>query len=382
MLIKDLLVALLGPATTFKPGPTEQTDCLAAEALQNARDLQHETRSYGRDQSNGYDGSTCTPENLLVRREWDAFSRGEKLAYIDAVKCLMSLPAQSSDFAPGARNRWDDWSAGNFLHWHRYFTFLFERALRNECGYTGLQPYLNWPRYAHDLHNAPVFDGSDTSLGNNGAYDPKHNGTNIPSNAFPYITLPAEGGGGCITSGPFANTTVRLGSVAPALSDVPANPLANGLGYNPRCIRRDISGTAAKQYLTDTSVYTLLTTSPNISSFQTTLQGDFPNGYLGIHTAGHCGVGGDPGGDLFASTGDPYFFLHHAAIDRAWWIWQNLEPNGTRYREIAGTLTTMNTPPSRNTSLEDWLDMGPLGDSIRIAEGVDTLKGPYCYVYE
>ena len=29
---------------------------------------------------------------------------------------------------------------GNFLSWHRYYTWLYEEALRNECGYTGTQP--------------------------------------------------------------------------------------------------------------------------------------------------------------------------------------------------------------------------------------------------
>jgi len=53
---------------------------------------------------------------------------------------------------PGARSRFDDFVAthinqtlaihytGNFLAWHRYYTWLYEEALRNECGYTGNQP--------------------------------------------------------------------------------------------------------------------------------------------------------------------------------------------------------------------------------------------------
>lgn len=170
--------------------------------------------------------------------------------------------------------------------------------------------------------------------------------------------------------------------MTPALNNVPPNRLSNGLGYNPRCIRRDISSTAAKKYLNDEHVAYVLRSSKNISAFQTTLQGNFPAGYLGIHTAGHFSVGGDPGGDLFASTSDPYFFLHHAAIDRAWWIWQNLAPEGKRYDEIAGTLTVNNSPPSRNATLDDLLEMGPLGSTISIREGVNTLSGPYCYVYE
>ena len=31
----------------------------------------------------------------------------------------------------------------NFLSWHRFFTYTYEQALRNECGYQGYQPYWN-----------------------------------------------------------------------------------------------------------------------------------------------------------------------------------------------------------------------------------------------
>jgi len=31
-------------------------------------------------------------------------------------------------------------SQANFLHWHRYFIYAYETALRNECGYKGYQP--------------------------------------------------------------------------------------------------------------------------------------------------------------------------------------------------------------------------------------------------
>jgi tyrosinase len=52
----------------------------------------------------------------------------------------------------GAKTRYDDFVAvhinqtlsihgtGNFLSWHRYYVWTFEKALRNECGYTGYQP--------------------------------------------------------------------------------------------------------------------------------------------------------------------------------------------------------------------------------------------------
>jgi tyrosinase len=111
------------------------------------------------------------------------------------------------------------------------------------------------------------------------------------------------------------------------------------------------------------------------------MQGDFPSGYLGVHTAGHFTVGGDPGGDLFASPGDPYFFLHHAMIDRTWWTWQNQDIANRQYA-ISATITLNNSPPSRNATLDDIIDMGYVGvPSVSIRDASHTLGGPFCYVY-
>lgn len=42
-----------------------------------------------------YNGS-CTAETISIRKEWRNFSNEEKATYIEAQKCLSSLPAQSS----------------------------------------------------------------------------------------------------------------------------------------------------------------------------------------------------------------------------------------------------------------------------------------------
>lgn len=174
--------------------------------------------------------------------------------------------------------------------------------------------------------------------------------------------------------------SVNLGPVAPALTDVPTNPQSNGLGYNPRCLRRDISTYAASTATSDRNLSDLITENLDIASFQTTMQGNFAAGLLGVHTAGHFIVGGDPGGDLFTSPGDPYFFIHHAQIDRLWWIWTNqcLED---RQHALAGTITLNNNPPSRNTTMDDILDLGFNAGEIRIGDTLSTLGGPFCYIY-
>lgn len=267
-------------------------------------------------------------------------------------------------------------------------------------------------------------------MSGNGVYR-DHSGANIPSNDAPLITIPPGVGGGCVESGPFQNMSVNLGPLAPALFDVQPNPDPSGLGYNPRCLRRDISVFASSTSTTDQNSTNLITENTDILSFQNTMQGDFAGGLLGVHTAGHFTVGssipaplsihphltllcppnaplqqptnpligGDPGGDLFASPGDPWFYLHHAQIDRTWWIWQN-QDLANRQNAIAGTITLNNSPPSRNTTLQDIVELGVNAEGIEIAELMNTMgkspllflplyqgliaisaDGPFCYIY-
>lgn len=268
---------------------------------------------------------------------------------------------------------------GNFLSWHRYFLWAYENALQNECGYKDNHPYLNWGKLASSPLKSPLFDGTDTSIGGDGAYK-EHAGAQIPSPAVPFINLPHGSGGDCITSGPFKDMEVRLGPLAPYLSYVSSNPSPDGLGSNPRCLRRDVNSFVAATALHDQNSTDLIAKSADILSFQNNLQGDFPSGLIGVHTAGHFLVGGDPGGDLFASPGDPYFFLHHGQIDRTWWIWQN-QDLAKRERALAGTLTLFNSPPSRDTALTDEIDLGVLAPTVQIGDVMSTTKGALCYIY-
>jgi hypothetical protein len=107
---------------------------------------------------------------------------------------------------------------------------------------------------------------------------------------------------------------VNLGPVTPLLSYIHPNPQSDGLGYNPRCIVRDISSYVSTNWTKDSDIYDLIVGYTDVGSFQSRLQGDFPKGYLGIHAGGHFTIGGDPGGDFFVSPGDPYFYLHREWI--------------------------------------------------------------------
>jgi tyrosinase len=95
-------------------------------------------------------------------------------------------------------------------------------------------------------------------------------------------------------------------------------------------------------------------------------------------------AGGDPGADIFSSPGDVWFWLHHAQIDRTWWIWQNQDPASRSPKgnnSLAGTITLNNSPPSRNTRLDDVIDLGVNAKSILIEDALSTTAGPFCYVY-
>lgn len=67
--------------------------------------------------------------------------------------CLQSKPSQADpEKFPGALSRYDDFvathmtqagqlhSTPHLLPAHRYYIWLYEKALREECGYEGYQP--------------------------------------------------------------------------------------------------------------------------------------------------------------------------------------------------------------------------------------------------
>ncbi|KAI8949572.1 Di-copper centre-containing protein [Xylaria longipes] len=351
------------------------------QALSALRSLYDNTTVTARTASN------CNIYNAAVRRDWNSLCPSQKKEYIAAVKCLQTKPSIADPtFAPGSRSRYDDFVAvhisqtlsihgtGNFLTWHRYFTHAYETALRNECGYTGYQPYWNWLDHREDPGQSSMFDGSDTSFSGDGAFV-AHNGS-VNGNGHVYI--PSGKGGGCVTSGPFVDYVINLGPVFPIQDGMEPAPV--WLGYNPHCLSRDLSAFTAVNWLTLDNILnvTIGAASNSVYAFQNELQGRFDDGFLGLHTAGH-GVMGGISGDLFGSPVDPVFFLHHGMVDRMYWLWQALHPSMAK--TIAGTITLFNTPPSRDTSVDDIIDLGVNAPSLKISNVLDTLGGDLCYIY-
>jgi tyrosinase len=171
---------------------------------------------------------------------------------------------------------------------------------------------------------------------------------------------------------------VNLGPIDSLSNFAVPNPQPDGLGLNPRCLSRDLNPYAAN-YTTDARIFSLITNASDILTFQDRMQAPGPE--TGVHLGGHYTIGGDAGSDFFNSPSDPAFWFHHAMIDRVWWIWQNLDLE-KRERAIAGTITFLNQPPSREGRLDDVLGLGYVGPpNITVNDAMSTVGGPFCYVY-
>ncbi|KAI1179611.1 hypothetical protein F4777DRAFT_600403 [Nemania sp. FL0916] len=346
----------------------------------------------------------CTLENAAVRREWSDMSEAQRQEYNAAIMCLTKLPPRADKTRfPGAQSRFDDFVAFHMTHAmqlhdnihlfgaHKYYVWLFEEALRNECGYTGYQPYMNYDRYKEDPWNSPLLNGNASSIGGTGEPDPAYKGVAQPGRT-PNI-IASGGGGGCVTKGPFSDLVVSLGPTAMSTgANIPKNPRSDGQGANPRCLRRDVNKNAFMG-ATANHVYSLLADNDNMDDFYNQLLGTPPpknDPYpWGVHTAGHYVAAVDPGGDAFTSPGDPLFYFHHTALDRMWWIWQMQDPKNRLYA-MPFVNMNMTMPMKRGFTRRAvdphnvTVDMEWLGPPIPLLETHDQLGGnggAFCYVY-
>lgn len=181
-------------------------------------------------------------------------------------------------------------------------------------------------------------------------------------------------------TGPFKNMTVNLGPISSnADPPPPPNPQANGFGWNPRCLRRDISNYLPTNYGTTAHIMALIEDNDNIADFQYVMQAVPPYGTMGVHGMGHYTIAGDPAGDFFNAAGDPAFFVHHAMVDRTWTIWQNLDPD-KRLMAMEGAATMVGGGVQK---LDDIVDLeAVIGTKYKISDLLSTVNGPFCYAYE
>lgn len=212
----------------------------------------------------------------------------EKTNYLKAVNCFLKKPALTPPFEnTGVKSRYDDLVythinqtfsihfVGHFLPWHRYFTAVYEQALRKECGYNGAQPYWDWTLDVHPssrFASAPVFDPV-FGFGGNGPF--------VAGNDSNPLSVPGRTGGGCVQDGPFKNMTVNMGP-------------QSSVTYNPQCLKRDFSPYFAGRYLGSNQTGLTLA-QPDFGFFGRVVEGGPSFELSGIHGGGHYGIGGTYG---------------------------------------------------------------------------------------
>jgi tyrosinase len=217
----------------------------------------------------------------------------ERQAYISAIQCLHSKPSIYQDLVPSSGSLFEDFAAlhklqtpyvhreSQFLPWHRAFVWTFETTLRNECNYTGAQPYWD---YGHD---ADMIKSSGRDFWSSEIFDPEigfgGDGEMMKDNDYPGRppNMPLGIGGGCVMTGPFSKDKFKL-------------QLAKGdkLGpADPRCLTRMINPKVLKDWCGH-EVEEAMKRTKSYKEFYQNMQGnslDY-NQFWGLHLCGHLSV--------------------------------------------------------------------------------------------
>jgi len=106
-----------------------------------------------------------------------------------------------------------------------------------------------------------------------------------------------------------------LGDTSP-----PKNPRSDGYGFNPRCIKRDLSNYLTQRDATTAKIASLITGTKDIATFQSTMQSG-----TGVHQAGHFTISGDPGSGTSINSSPV--------------------PHDPRYKRILTPIAQTSTPP-------------------------------------
>jgi tyrosinase len=114
---------------------------------------------------------TCDPSNPNVRFEWAHYSNSDRTAFVQAIKCLQGKPSGGSQYT-GSQNRYEDLvsvhrdmtanihQTAAFLVWHRYFVWVFEQMLREECGFNRAMPWWDETKNAGNFAASDIFSGA------------------------------------------------------------------------------------------------------------------------------------------------------------------------------------------------------------------------------
>ncbi|KXJ87784.1 hypothetical protein Micbo1qcDRAFT_151793 [Microdochium bolleyi] len=332
-----------GVAVADIPPPTT-TSTLSSTVEGSSSNSEDDDESENR--SSTPDRTTCP--NPRIRVEWRNMADADKLSYVRAVRCLMDTPAKDNQIPKSAGTSmyaqlaWVHVAmAGTahgtdmFLPWHRYYVLVFEKLLRDECGYRGPLPWWDETQDTGNFAGSGLF--TDEYFGRlaqvkQGDLDPC------------IITGVSEGDNGttsgeCMTRGEHKETTAQAhwGWVE----------LCEGMTRysNMReCVEK------------------------------------------GLHAVGHNGLGAVMANALH-SVRDPVFFVHHSYVDWQWKRWQDKEP-ATRSTAVDGC-----TGPGTGggggapdctapMGLDTVLSSQGLYPDLTVGDVLDTENYRICYRYD
>ncbi|KAJ4253856.1 hypothetical protein NW762_010251 [Fusarium torreyae] len=311
----------------------------------------------------GFAAAAATPykdpspscKNPVKRVEWRELKDADKQSYINAVKCLKTKPSRL-----GLKTSlYDDFAyvhfqynpsihfVAAFLPWHRYFTHVYEGALR-ECGYTGYATYWDWTKDVKKLAKSPIMS-SKLGFGGDGSDTRKEN---------------INGDIRCVIDGPFSKLRPSYYGVSARVRE-----------YIPHCLHRRLADGETPDSINFAKLYNgtnvaLVQKKADFATYHDVLE-------QGPHQAIHSAIAGEM--NPATSPNDPIFFLHHTQVDRLWWQWQQANPK-TRLRDYSGPTRSLDGQTGK-AALTDLLLMDKLAKNITVSDAMSSTSGPFCYIY-
>jgi tyrosinase len=238
---------------------------------------------------------------------------------------------------------------------------LYPSFTRNQDSHT-LHSYWDWTLDVADVSNSEIFDAEHGFGGNGGKTTEKTNDAHHREWK-------------CLVDGPFKDF----------------RPAYTTTEYAPHCLSRDFYDGKNRPGTMRSSGYTSevikgIHARETFVDFELYLE-NVPHGSI------HSAVGGEMG-DMgpSSSPNEPLFFLHHAQIDRLWWLWQQENPEvrnkeyvGDRERVpgvsgrplLPGEVAPVNPP----ASLEDVMPFMKLADDLPVSAVMTTESEILCYSY-
>lgn len=282
--------------------------------------------------------ASCTNPN--VRFEWRSYSDSDRLAFVNAIKCLMNKPSAGGFGA--SQNRYEDLvyvhqqytpnihGNSKFLIWHRYYVWTFEQIMRDECAFDRAFPWWDETLDAGNFAASSIF--TDAYFG----------------------SLPRSNNGQavCVTNGKFAGTTLHIGP---------------GSGNVNHCLARSVDESLTAQC--NSGFVNTCNSRTSYADMASCAEG-------GPHAYGHNGIGAVMS-DVYASPSDPVFFLHHLFVDRNFRIWQNAD--SARKTSINGCVDQ--NSPCTPLTMDTWVYMHNLRPNVQVKDILDTMNGVMCYRY-